>query len=168
MKDKNDLEVNNYEHNTKMHYEALRKELDIVLTSSIPQQLSNIKTLLWVNFIMIGLVSQFIKKFPLHDIIIGFYLFSIIAIILVMVAMLTNRISAYGVPIDITYMSRLKDTEWTISEATMQMMRAIRDDLDLNYMVIQNRAKLMHLSTWYTLLAILFVMIAFSIKQLNL
>ena len=32
---KKDLEVQNYETNLKMHYEAKRKELDILLTSSI-------------------------------------------------------------------------------------------------------------------------------------
>ncbi|MDQ7084419.1 MAG: hypothetical protein Q9M36_05605 [Sulfurovum sp.] len=71
------LKKENNEHNLKLHYEALRKELDIVLTSSIPQQLANMKTLLWVNFIMIGLILQTIKKFPLPTLLYAFSLLHI-------------------------------------------------------------------------------------------
>ena len=69
-----DLEVKNYEHNLTMHYEAKRKELDIQLSSSMPGQMSTIKTILWINFLLIGLMMQFIKKFPLPDVIVGFFI----------------------------------------------------------------------------------------------
>lgn len=166
--DEKSLEVKNYEHNLTMHYEAKRKELDILLTSSIPQQLSNMKTILWMNYLMIGLMLQLINKFPLSKLIIGFFLFSLAAVISVIFAMLTNRSKSYGVPKDIRHMSNYEDHEWTISQATFDMLDALQDSVQENAKVITNRAKLMHIATWFTLCSILFISIAFFIKQLNL
>lgn len=75
MNEQEKLEVESYEHNLKLHYEAKRKELDILLSNSIPNQLANMKTILWINFLLIGLMLQFIKNFPLFDTIIGFFYF---------------------------------------------------------------------------------------------
>lgn len=161
-----DLEVQNYETNLKLHYEAKRKELDILLTSSIPQQLSNMKTILWINFLMIGLMLQFIKKFPLPDTIIGFFILSLAAISSVMLAMLTNRTKSYGVPDDIFQMSKYTDNKWTISQATLDMMGTLNISIKDNRLVITNRAKFMHLATWFTFASIFFIAISFLIKQI--
>lgn len=166
--DEKSLEVKNYEHNLTMHYEAKRKELDILLTSSIPQQLSNMKTILWVNYLMIGLMLQFINKFPLSKIIVGFFLLSLAAVISVMFAMLTNRSKSYGVPKDVQHMSLYEDNQWTISQATFDMLGALQESVKENGKVITNRGKLMHIATWFTLSSLIFIAIAFFIKQLNL
>jgi len=163
-----DLEVKNYEHNLKMHYEAKRKELDILLTSSIPQQLSNMKTLLWINFLMIGLMLQLIKKFPLPDTMIGFFILSLLAILSIMIAILTNRTKSYGVPDDTLYMSTFKDDEWTISQAILDMLEAANIAVKENRTVIVKRAKLMHISTIFTVVSMLFIVTSFFIKQINL
>lgn len=160
------LEVENYETNLKLHYEAKRKELDILLTSSIPQQLSNMKTILWINFLMISLMLQFVKRFPLPDIIIGFFLFSLVSIFCVLIAMLTNRTKSYGVPDDIWQMSKYNDDDWTVSQAMLDMMGTMQTSLLENREVIKNRGRLMHLSTWFTLWAILFIFITFTIMQI--
>jgi len=165
--DEKDLEVQNYESNLKMHYEAKRKELDILLTSSIPQQLSNMKTILWINFLMIGLMLQFIKKFPLPEINIGFFILLILAIISVILAMLTNRTKSYGVPNDILQMSKYNDNVWTVSQATLDMLGNLQESIKENRKVIVNRAKLMHMSTWFTLCSIFFIVISFSIMQIS-
>jgi hypothetical protein len=160
------LEVQNYETNLKLHYEAKRKELDILLTSSIPQQLSNMKTLLWVNFLMIALMLQLLKKFPLPDIVIGFFILSLASILTVLVAMLTNRSKSYGVPNDIFQMSKYTDNQWTVSQATLDMMGTIHTSIQENRQVITNRGRLMHLSTWFTLLTIFFAFFTFTSMQI--
>lgn len=159
-------EVENYETNLKLHYEAKRKELDILLTSSIPQQLSNMKTILWINFLMIGLMLQFVKRFPLPDIIIGFFIFALVSIFCVLIAMLTNRTKSYGVPDDIWQMSKYTDNDWTVSQAMLDMMGTMQTSLLENREVIKNRGRLMHLSTWFTLWAIFFIFITFTIMQI--
>lgn len=162
-----DLEVENYEHNIKMHYEAKRKELDILLTSSLPQQLSNMKTLLWVNFLMIALMLQFIEKFPLPDTIVGFFFLSLCGIFSVLIAMLTNRKRFHGVPTDRLLMSTYEDNDWTISRATLHMLDAADDAVKNNRKVLLERAKLMHLSTLFTSVSIFFIIVSFFIKQTN-
>jgi len=164
----NDLEVENYEHNLKMHYEAKRKELDILLSSSIPTQLSNMKTLLWINFLFIGLVLQFIKKFPLPDIIIGFFLFSLLAIIFILFAMLTNRDKSYGVHDDIKLMSQYPDDRWTKSRAIFDMLNTVQISIIDNRNALLNRAHKMHTATFLTLVALIFIILSFSMKQINL
>lgn len=159
-------DVENYETNSKLHYEAKRKELDILLTSSIPQQLANMKTILWINFLMIGLMLQLIKKFPLPEIIIGFFILSLAAILFVLFAMLTNRSKSYGVPSDPLYMSTYEDDRWTISQATLDMLQMLQDAVNDNGIVIQNRGRFMHLSTWFTLCAILFACLTFTTMQI--
>jgi hypothetical protein len=162
------LEVSNYEHNLTLHYEAKRKELDILLTSSIPIQLSNMKTILWIDFLMIGLILQFIKKFPMHDMIIGFFILSLFSIITILFAMLTNRYKSYGVFNNINTMSKYDDDIWTKSKAIYDMLNMLQLAIEDNREVIQNRAKLMHIATWYTLSGLLFLIVTFTIKNLTL
>ena len=161
------LEVINYEHNLTMHYEAKRKELDIMISSSIPQQLSNMKTLLWINFLMIGLMLQFIEKFPLPDTIVSFFLLSLCSILLIMIAILTNRTIDYGVPINIEHMNTYDDNIWTISQATLDMLNAAHQAVQENRKVLIKRAELMHLSTLFSTVSILFIVLSFFMKQIN-
>jgi len=162
------LEVDNYEHNLQMHYEAKRKELDILLTSSIPIQLSNMKTLLWINFLMIGLIFQFIKKFPLPDIITGFFVLSFCAILSIMIAMLTNRAKSYGVSDDLELMSKYESHEWTKSSVILDMMHTIQISIIDNRNVISNRAKLMHIATLFTIVSMIFISLTFTLKNITL
>jgi len=162
------LEVESYEHNLKLHYEAKRKELDILLANSLPNQLSNIKTILWINFLLIGLMLQFIKKFPLPDTIIGFLLLSSLAIFIALIAMLSNRTKSYGVNDDLEMMSKHETNIWTKSQALIDMLHALQESIIDNRKVLANRGKLMHISTWFTLFSILFIIISFILKHLNL
>ncbi len=162
-----DRDVLDYEYNLKMHYEAKRKELDILLTSSMPHQLNNMKTLLWINFILVGIMLQFIKKFPLLDILIVSFFMSIVAIVIVLLAMLTNRYKEYGVPDDVLHMHQYNDSEWCISQATLDMIATVDDSIKKNRNVLNKRGNMMHLSTWFTLFAILFALLFFILKHIS-
>ena len=165
--DEKNIEVENYEHNLKLHYEAKRKELDILLSNSIPNQLSNMKTILWINFLSIGLILQFIKKFPLSDVIIGFFVLSLCAIFTVLIAMLSNRTKSYGVNDDIKMMSIYEDNQWPKSQAIFDMLYAVQLSILDNRNVIINRAKLMHIATYLTASSLFFIIYAFVLKQLT-
>lgn len=149
------LDVTNYEANLKLHYEAKRKELDILLTSSMPTQLSTIKTLLWMNIVMIGLMMQIFRSIPLTVIAKGFFLLSIVSICIILAAMLIKRVKSYGVIDDILYSRNLDDSKWTISQGLIDMLSAAHSSIVDNRAVIESRAKLMHIATWFTLFAIL-------------
>lgn len=151
------LEVTNYEVNLKLHYEAKRKELDILLTSSMPTQLSTIKTLLWMNIVMIGLMMQIFRSIPLTALAKGFFLLSIVSICITLAAMLIKRVKSYGVIDDILYSRNLDDTKWTISQGLIDVLAAAHSSIVDNRAVIESRAKLMHIATWFTFLSILFL-----------
>ncbi|MGB3751090.1 MAG: hypothetical protein WA945_05940 [Arcobacteraceae bacterium] len=158
-------EVENYEHNLKLYYEAKRKELDIILSNSMPTQMNNIKTLLWMNFLLIGLMFQFIKKFPIPDIVIGFFILSLCAIICVLMAILSNRTKSYGTLDSYEHISEYVNNKWTKSQFFIDMIDSVIYSIKHNRKILHNKSKLMHLSTWFTLLAILFIIIAFFQMQ---
>ncbi|MDD3770508.1 MAG: hypothetical protein PHV10_07875 [Sulfuricurvum sp.] len=151
------LEVTNYETNLKLHYEAKRKELDILLTSSMPTQLSTIKTLLWMNIVMVGLMMQIFRSMPLTVMAKGFFLLSIVSICITLAAMLIKRVKSYGVIDDMEYASKLQDNQWTVSQGLADMLSAAHGSIVDNRDVIVQRAKLMHIATWLTLFSILFL-----------
>lgn len=151
------LDVTNYEANLKLHYEAKRKELDILLTSSMPTQLSTIKTLLWMNIAMIGLMMQILKTDPLTLLSKGFFLLSVVSVCITIAAMLIKRVKSYGVIDDIAYAANLPDDKWTVSKGLADMLSAADGSIKENRNVIVQRARLMHLSTWFTLFAIVFL-----------
>ena len=163
--DTKDLEVENYEHNLKLHYEAKRKELDILLTSSIPTQFSNMKTLLWINFLMVGFMLHALKKFPMPDILIGFFILSVCSILSVFLAMLLYRTKSYGVPDNIKYMSIYADNEWTKCQATFDMLDVTHEAVKDNRIMLQKKAKFMHIGTWLTFASLLFAIISFVMMQ---
>ncbi len=164
-------EVEDYEHNIKIYYEAKRKELDIMLTNSMPSQLSNMKTILWINIVFMALVFQIIKKFPLSDLIIGFYVLSLSSIIIILIAMLTNRTKSYGVHDDINIMSNNYidiNNPWNKSQAIYDMVNTIQYSIEENRIVLSNRGKLMHLATWFSFFSIFIFVLCFILKQFNL
>jgi hypothetical protein len=169
MNEEQKTQIERYEQNIKLHYEAKRKELDILLSSSIPTQLSNMKTILWINFLMIGLIFQFIKKFPLPDIIVGFFFLSISAIVVVLAAMLFNRTKSYGVPDNPEYINCYDSSDdWMTFRVTKDMIYTLQGSIEENRKVIINRAKLMHIATWFTTSSLISIIFAFIAKQINL
>lgn len=117
---------------------------------------------------MIGLTLQFIKKFPMPDIIIGFFILSLCAIVSVLSAMLTNRYKNHGVHDDINHMSTYEDNEWTKSQAILNMLFVLQEAIKDNRTVIVNRAKFMYIATWFTFSSLIFLIISFTLKQINL
>lgn len=70
----------NYEKNLKLQLESFRKDLDIMLTSVIPNQLSLVRMYLWFNAsIFGGLIAIFanqLKHIHIYMICMQFFIFS--------------------------------------------------------------------------------------------
>lgn len=161
-------EVSNYTNNLKMHLELRRKDLDIMLTSSMPLQFSHMKTLLWLNLLIIGLILNFTQHLNLSDLIVTTLLFAVLAIVVVMTAWLTNRDRSYGSPSEPDLMSRYEDNDWTQAKATLDMIGLVDSSIKENAKVLTNRGKLMHLSAISTLCAIISLALALPISPPNL
>jgi cell division protein FtsL len=163
----NKLAVENYEHNLRMFHEAKRKENDILLTSSIPTQLTQMKTLLWINFLLIGLMLQTINKFPMSQMLIWFFIFAIFAILVVLTAMLTNKSKSYGVNDDIKTMSYYPDHEWTKSQAIFDMISTVQLSIEHNRKMLQGRSKLLSFAKYFILSGMITIILVFTIKQIS-
>lgn len=159
-------QIKKYEENLKLHYEAKRKELEILLTSSIRDQLANMKTILWINFLMIGLMLQYTNTIPLPKIIIGFFILSLCALFCILIAMLFNRIKSYGVAEDLEHINKYDMSDnWVNFRITKDFMYALQESIEDNRRIIINRSKLMYVATWFTFVSLLFIVVAFILKQ---
>lgn len=166
MTDNEKLQVKIFEDNLKIHYEAKRKELKILLTSSIRDQLANMKTILWINFLMIGLMLQFINKIPLPKTIIGFFILSICAISCILLSMILNRIKSYGVPEDLELINKYDSSDdWVNFKIIKDFMYALQESIEENRAIIINRAKFMFMANLLTFSSLVFIVIAFIQKQ---
>ena len=114
-KQQEEKEVDNYTTNLTLHYEAKKSELKQILRVSIPHQVNKMKTIMWINIILIGFTLQFLNPSNTQKILTLFtielpsisLMFSIISIFFVFLAMIIHRAKNYGVLDDITHMSRL-------------------------------------------------------------
>lgn len=142
------LEVENYEHNLKIHYDTKRKELEVLLSTSMPAQLSNIKTLLWFNVVSVAFTLRF------HPLMTewqrGYILLAAAAIISALASMLVGRQKDYGAPEDMALASTYADDEWTKSQFLIDMLHTTQRAIELNRAMVSRRADLMRLSTYYT------------------
>lgn len=156
------LEVKNYEHNLTMHYETKRKELDTLLTSSMPNQLSNIKTLLWFNVVSMAIFFKlFVTIEHIHK---GYLILVSVSILIAIVAMLVGREKDYGSPEDLTLSSTYDDNDWTKSQFILDMLNVTQTSIEFNRVMVSARAKLMNLSTNFTFVSTVYLVILFFIK----
>jgi len=152
-----DLEVQNYESNLKLHYESKRKELEMLITSSMPNQLSNIKTLLWFNVASMALLF---KQFDSIDLLQKAYLVLVAAsIILLIFAMLIARQKDYGSPEDVTLASKYVDGKWKQAQFILDLLGTTQSAILFNRTVVSSRAKLMNIATLFTFFATIYLIL---------
>ena len=159
--------VTNFEDNLKLHQESKRKILDIMLSSSMPHQVQNIKTILWMNLLFIGLSSQIFKNIEFNYIHVAFYGFISLSILLMIIALLKNRYKWYGGYDDINYAHNIYDNKFSKSDMIGTLLK--NDDIAItkNREIMKNTAWYMNLSLKSTLVSfVLFLsIITYSVNQ---
>ena len=153
------LEVENYEHNLKIHYEMKRKELDTLLTSSMPGQLSNIKTILWFNVVVLALFLKIYEDNILDLLSNGYLLITGVALLIALVAMLIGREKDYGAPEEMDLVNQYADNEWTKSQFLIDMLNTTQSSIKFNRSMVTKRAKLMNLATIFTVVSTIYFLI---------
>ena len=160
--------VTNFEDNLKLHQESKRKILDIMLSSSMPHQVQNIKTILWMNLLFIGLSSQIFKNIEFNYIHVAFYGFISLSILLMLIALLKNRYKWYGGFDDINYAHDIYDNKFSKSDMIGTLLK--NDDIAItkNSEIMKNTAWYMNLSLKSTLVSfVLFLLILISSVSLS-
>ena len=145
-----------YEQNLKVHLDLEKSTLETILRVSMPHQLSNMKTILWINLLMIGLSLQLLEKFNFNLFLFIFWFFSFIAVTLIVIAMLQRRYKYYAEIYDPEFAYKLNDNLPTshskmLGEALITVIDAIKNNRE----IMAYLAKYMHASLWFTLGAVL-------------
>lgn len=159
-KDISKKKLESYEDNLKIHYEACRKDLDIQLTSSMPQQMNIIKTILWINLLLFGLSIQILKdvkfNFAYDNIVyLIFYIATFISIILMIAALLKRNPKWYGAYENIGYSYELYDEKYAKSDMLGTLLKNARTAFEENRKVMKEIADVLHYALWGTYIAIL-------------
>jgi hypothetical protein len=143
-----------YENSLKDFLELKKNQLNNMINNSIPNQFSNIKTLLWMNFTFLSIELLLISKkviilnclskglFILITFNIGFLLFSIF----------TLRDKYYGVFEETEYTDHLFDVingdENDYSSHILNLITHIDDAIQGNSEIIEKRSTIMHIVTF--------------------
>jgi hypothetical protein len=154
-----------YKSNLKLHQESKRKILDIILSSSMPHQLQNIKTILWVNLLFIGLSVQIFKEISFSWYQLLFYVPVVVSVALLLVAMLSKRYKWYGGYDDIDYAYDIYDNENADTKMIATLLK--NDDIAIkeNKKIMRYLARLMHLALWSTFAAFVAFLIIIALNQ---
>ena len=162
--------IDNYEYNLKLYNESIRKDLDIILTSTIPTQKNLMKTLLWINSIIIGLLTTIITSNIKNKIIIISismpYLFSFLAIIILLLSLKDGRVKSFATP-PMKIIEDIEWNKWTKIDALTKINKATKDAFDINSKIIITRGKKIAKATNFTILSIICIFII-SIMYANI
>ena len=152
---KNQKEIEDYEENLKLHYESKRKELDIILSSSLPHQINNIKMVLWVNFLFLGLAITVSKIIHFTWIFYSSFACSIIAVICMLIALMRRRSKMYGSIDQLDYVDQeIKDGIYAKSTMLSGLVHNAFEAVEYNRETLQILAKYLRKSIICTTVAI--------------
>lgn len=147
-------EIESIEHNYKLYNENIRKDLDILLTSTIPIQKQLMKTILWINATILGLtIAAIEKKLAIYWISVPFF-FSFIAIIKVLLSLKDGRIKYFGAP-SIEYIENIPNNQWTKSKGIVNTNKSLKFAFDKNSDIVKNRAEKISFSINCTIFSII-------------
>ena len=149
-----DKKIENREKNLTLHYESVRKDLDIVLTSTIPTQKNLMKTILWINASIIGAVV--VQEAPLlyfKWLLIPFF-FSFFAILLIVYSLKKGQTKSFG-EADINKIEQLASDKFEHIHGLSIMMYTAKDALEQNLIIVAKRAKNLSGAITFTLVSLL-------------
>jgi len=164
-KEKEALKI--YEDNLHAHIEIEKSNIETILRVSMPHQLSNIKTILWVNLVLIGFSLSIFYKLPFNFGIVFMWISSFIAVILNITALMTNRSKIYP-QIDKMFAYNLNDTSTAKSKMLGEILTTLIYAIKENRKIMYNIAQFMHYSLYFTITSLFFFFIYLGIVLLQL
>ncbi len=152
--------IQDYEYNLKLYNESIRKDLDIILSSIIPTQKNLMKTLLWINSVVLGLLTSLIannieNKIILISISIP-YFFSFMAIIILLLSLKDGRVKAFGTP-NINNFENIQPNIWAKSQGLTNLNNSIKKAFDVNSDIVAKRGKKIAQAINFTIASVIFI-----------
>lgn len=163
--------IQDYEENLKLHYESKRKELDLLLSSSLPHQISNIKMILWINFLFLGLSTTVLKSLQFYCAYLIPYLISLFAIISMLIALTKRRSKMYGGIDQLDYvLTDIEDGRYAKSKMLSGLLHNTYEAVEYNRDTLQRISKYLRFSILATFVAVVLfftfvVILNFDIKR---
>ncbi len=157
------MSIEHYEENLRVYYESIRKDLDIVLTSVIPTQKNLIKTILWINASILGIVFTLLKTDLLIFLSMPF-IFSFLGIFITLLALKDGRAKAFGNP-PMSAIEDIKDNKYEKTNGLIVMIRTAKYAFEFNEQLIQKRADKIAKATNFTVMSvacIFFIMLVYA------
>lgn len=131
-------DIESFEHNLKIHHDAMQNELNTIIRNTIPSQLNVIKTIMWINVIFLGV------SLNLKNINITFYILLILKLATLFISfyiMIIGRAILYGNSQRIALMKDIKDNKWTKTNGIYLMMYNTQRAIRYNAKIIIVRSK---------------------------
>ncbi len=154
-----------YEKNLQVHQESKRNILNIMLSTSMPHQLQNIKTILWVNLLFVGLATQYLRDVAFSAYHLLFYIPVVISVSLLLVAMLSKRFKWYGGYDDIDYSYTLYEEEKPHTTMLATLLKNDEIAIKENRKIMRHIATFMHYALWSTLVAFVSFVFIVAVNQ---
>lgn len=146
-KQKKQRDIDNFEANLKLHYEAMQNELNTIIRNTIPRQLTMLRTLMWVNVVFLYLASRSFDMSLAH-----FMLLVTIGISFAMsfYSMLFGRSFLYGNSQKLKLMDNIYDGDWSKTHGLRWMMYNVQRAIRYNGLIIIKRTRLIAQITFVT------------------
>lgn len=166
-REKSKKELSDYEENLKLHYEACRKDLDIQLSSSMPQQINIIKTILWINLLLLGVSVQLLKDIPFQWLHLVFYVPVSVSVFLMLAALLQRRPKWYGAYEDIDLAYTLYGEKDAKSDMIGTMLKNARTAFEGNRKIMRYIADFLHSALWTSLVSSIGLIIVLAFQPIS-
>lgn len=168
-KEKEKLEIEAYEANLKLHYESVKNELDTLIRSSIPLQMSTIKTILWFNIVLLGLSLQIIDKFGSFS---GRYTIILLvaaclAIGTALKAMMTGKKIHYGNYLKRTYMMDIPSNKWEKVNGLYRLFHDVSRAVRYNGIVLIRRKRYIRWAMIFSIITMIYFVLLVYINFLE-
>ncbi len=169
-KEKSDKEtkvIEDYEGNLQLHYESKRKELDLLLSSSLPHQISNIKMILWINFLFFGLSASILKDMTFYWYYLISYGLSFLAVMSMMIALMKRRSRMYGSIDQLDYVNEeIQDGAYAKSTILSGLLHNAYTAVEYNRTSLHRLSKYIHFSVITTSMSVMFFFIVIMTTHL--
>ena len=154
--------IKNRETNLKMQYESLRKDLDIMLTSLIPTQKNLMKTIMWVNMTIMGIIATQHTHLLHKEWLLIPFSFSAFAFLLILWSLKTGRMKMLG-HIASEEINNLNNDKYEVIHGLNMLISATEYALKNNAEIISTRGEIIAKATNFTLISMISGLIYLSI-----
>lgn len=158
--------IENREKNLIIHYESVRKDLDIVLTSTIPTQKNLMKTILWINATIIGFIATQYNNLPYSIAFIVSISYSAFAILIIIYSLKKGRRKAFGQS-NVRDLEKIKQDKFEHIRGINHIMRTTEEAFYRNLSITEERAKYLSGATTATLISLIIIFL-YAVVVINI